>query len=109
MFQFLVKIGLVGYFVLHQQEIAERLCLNKDKPELGCKGKCHLSKQLEKQEQGCKRFPSSTREIQETIVFFEFTAEPNIIPSSDNLSVSPLFSDHLLTGILRDVFHPPQG
>lgn len=109
MFQFFVKIGIVGYFVLHQNEIAARLCLNKDKPELGCKGKCQLRKQLEKQERGCKRFPSSTREIQETVVFIEFAKEVNPILNLENHTVTPLFSDHLLTGILRDVFHPPQG
>lgn len=37
-------------FAINQDYIAEFLCINKDKPELACGGKCHLMKQLEKQE-----------------------------------------------------------
>jgi len=38
---------LVNY-ALNQDYIAEFLCINKDKPELQCNGKCHLVKELEK-------------------------------------------------------------
>ena len=38
-------------YVLNQDYIAEFLCVNKDKPELKCHGKCHLAKQIEKQNQ----------------------------------------------------------
>lgn len=34
---------------LNKDYIAEFLCINKDKPELSCGGKCHLMKQLEKE------------------------------------------------------------
>ena len=37
-------------FAINQDYIAEFLCINKDKPEMACGGKCHLMKQLEKQE-----------------------------------------------------------
>lgn len=46
-------IGSFGYkdallldFIIHQDEIAEEFCENKDKPELHCNGKCHISKEL---------------------------------------------------------------
>ena len=38
-------------YVLNQDYIAEFLCINKDKPELQCNGKCHLVKELEKQQE----------------------------------------------------------
>lgn len=38
-------------YVLNQEYIAEILCINKNKPELKCNGKCHLAKQLEKQQE----------------------------------------------------------
>ena len=31
---------------LNQNFIIENLCINRDKPELECNGKCHLQKQL---------------------------------------------------------------
>ncbi|GGD21719.1 hypothetical protein GCM10011368_24680 [Hyunsoonleella pacifica] len=38
-------------YVLNQDYIAEFLCVNKDKPKLQCNGKCHLAKQIEKQQE----------------------------------------------------------
>lgn len=38
-------------FVLNQDYIAQFLCVNQDKPELQCNGKCHLVKEIEKQQQ----------------------------------------------------------
>lgn len=38
-------------YILNQDYIAEFLCINKEKPELQCHGKCHLVKQLEKQQE----------------------------------------------------------
>ena len=38
-------------YILNQDYIAEFLCINKDKPELQCNGKCHLVKEIEKQQQ----------------------------------------------------------
>lgn len=34
------------YFKLNQKYIEETYCINKDKPELACHGKCHLTKVL---------------------------------------------------------------
>ena len=38
-------------YILNQDYIAEFLCVNKDKPELQCNGKCHLAKELKKQQE----------------------------------------------------------
>ncbi|TWO33707.1 hypothetical protein E1J38_002725 [Seonamhaeicola sediminis] len=38
-------------YVLNQDYIAEFLCINKDKPELQCNGKCHLAKEIKKQQE----------------------------------------------------------
>ena len=37
---------MVGYFYLNQAEIEIAYCINKDKPELDCHGRCHLRSQL---------------------------------------------------------------
>ncbi|MFP2995651.1 hypothetical protein ABN763_07055 [Spongiivirga sp. MCCC 1A20706] len=37
-------------YVVNQDYIAEFLCINKDKPELACKGKCQLMIMYEEQE-----------------------------------------------------------
>ncbi|MCB0402744.1 MAG: hypothetical protein KDD41_11710, partial [Flavobacteriales bacterium] len=33
--------------MFNQSAIAEAFCVNKEKPQLQCNGKCHLAKQLE--------------------------------------------------------------
>lgn len=38
-------------YVLNQDYIVEFLCINKDKPKLQCNGKCHLVKEIEKQQE----------------------------------------------------------
>ncbi len=54
----LLNIYLIGLFApfytlvdfaIHQEEITEEFCENKDKPKLACNGKCHLSKVLANQ------------------------------------------------------------
>ena len=38
-------------YVVNKDYIAEFLCVNKDKPALQCNGKCHLYKEVEKQQE----------------------------------------------------------
>src|ERR1700758_1201773 len=40
---------LVSYS-LNKEFIAKNLCENKDKPKMHCNGKCHLKKELQKEE-----------------------------------------------------------
>ncbi len=37
-------------YALNYEYISTVLCENKDKPEMGCHGKCHLAKEVEKQQ-----------------------------------------------------------
>jgi hypothetical protein len=39
-------LGYVAYFELNIDYIIETYCVNKEKPQLQCNGKCHLAKQL---------------------------------------------------------------
>jgi hypothetical protein len=45
--QCLYKLGVITYFQLHRDYIAEVLCINKDKPAIKCHGHCFLNKNLE--------------------------------------------------------------
>ncbi|MBQ0788969.1 MAG: hypothetical protein KBT69_15830 [Oceanihabitans sp.] len=40
-------VGQVLYYELNIDYIVDTYCVNKDKPELQCNGKCHLAKQLQ--------------------------------------------------------------
>ncbi len=41
----------MGYYIAFNEDFIERLCTNKDKPELNCDGKCELAKMLKQQSQ----------------------------------------------------------
>jgi hypothetical protein len=45
--QCLYKLGLMTYFQLNQDYIAEVFCINKEKPIPMCYGKCFLEKNLD--------------------------------------------------------------
>jgi len=40
------NMGYLAYFELNIDYIVETYCVNKQKPQLACNGKCHLAKQL---------------------------------------------------------------
>ncbi len=44
----LIKTGLLGWYVWNKAEIIARECINRNKPEKQCNGKCYLAKQLKK-------------------------------------------------------------
>ena len=45
------KLNILISFKIHQEYIAKVLCINKEKPQLQCNGKCHLKKELKKDEE----------------------------------------------------------
>lgn len=47
-FQSLVKIGILTWYELNKEYVANNLCENRSKPKLHCNGKCYLNKQLKK-------------------------------------------------------------
>lgn len=46
------KFALIIYWETNQAYITQMFCENKDKPQMCCKGKCYLNKQLKKADEG---------------------------------------------------------
>jgi hypothetical protein len=95
-------------FELNQKYIAAELCVNKNRPEMHCNGKCYLMKKLkqaEDKEQKQERQSQKTQ-IQDALVVtspaFKQYALAEIkfhIPSSMGMPQS----------IRNSIFHPPQS
>ncbi|WP_010522401.1 hypothetical protein [Aquimarina agarivorans] len=66
-------VGIVGNYSLNINEIIEKYCINKDKPQLKCNGQCHLRKQLSVTGSSNKEKHSNKIEVALAIpiVFFE--------------------------------------
>jgi hypothetical protein len=104
----LTWIGIVIDFKINQDFIAEFLCINKNKPESTCNGKCHLSDQLKKAEEEEKKQASNTiRERTEIICFcsksslkFRFFAD-RLVDGLNPVWIKDFYSFSYLTYIFR--------
>lgn len=61
--------------------ITEKLCINKNNPNLHCNGKCYLSKQLKKAEENEKKQSKSLLEKDEVVTVYEDQIAITYIPS----------------------------
>lgn len=100
------QVVIMLNYVINYEYISEVLCENKDKPELDCHGKCHLEKELKKDEQ---RKTDETRAINEIALYLSFhTVEAVLktIPAERENDVFLYQSEHSNEHI-HSVFHPP--
>lgn len=94
-------------YVINQNYIAEFLCINKDKPELKCNGKCYLAKQLkEASEEKEKNLPAITMKDYPIgiIAFIVFeTSQTTTTITTNNFQ----YNNRYAFTYLNSVFHPP--
>ena len=100
-------------YVVNYDYIANVLCENKDKPEMHCNGKCHLTKELAKEAGAEDKNPlnSNTSKteipqfiISENIHEYIFTSETEIT-SVKNIGYLPNLNSFLF---IPKILHPPQ-
>ncbi|MBC7426102.1 MAG: hypothetical protein H7321_06165 [Bacteroidia bacterium] len=106
-FQCTLQLGIITWFSVNRASIAEQYCVNKDKPELCCKGKCFLDKQLQKAENN----NNVTKSFSEQDIPFFIVPEKNLQQTEfvfiNNIPVHvfPLSS----SGFNGDIFNPPKS
>src|SRR5690606_1378345 len=103
---------MVNYIVDYNY-IVTVLCENKDKPEMQCNGKCHLTKELAKEAGAEDKNPLNNKttkteipqySISENISEYTFASETEII-SFRNIGYKPNLNSSLFTS---KILHPPQ-
>jgi hypothetical protein len=110
--QYLIKLSIVINFNLFQEEIIAKCCVNKNRPELECYGKCYLQKQIRTvdnnniplQNNGIKKFHETDLFIIEDTdfihTFYTNTLEKRIFSYFNSF----LIDQNALFGLLK----PPQ-
>lgn len=109
--QSLVKLGILTWYEINKQYVADKLCENKNKPQLNCNGKCYLKKQLKKADANSDSNKSTTSN--ERMDMLEC-----ILPES--FCISLLFESSLVQSLVSYsnqycfsyvalVFHPPSA
>lgn len=94
-------------FEMNQSYIAAKLCENRDKPMMHCKGKCYLKKQLKQAEEKEKSQENSSKKsnFQEALITERFKLR---VPAT---SLEALWLPELSFHIPRyssTIFQPPQ-
>ncbi len=75
------KTIITTNFFINQDDIIELFCINKDKPQLQCNGKCHLAKELVKVETQNEDQPFSQNKTEYNIELTFNITEKTAIPS----------------------------
>lgn len=101
----------VFQYVINYEYISEVLCINKEKPEMHCNGKCHLMQELAKASNDEKPL-SSDKKSQHSEIEVLFIEELNIFcftKQSDFILTTPIiYYSNLYSHInCNSVFHPP--
>lgn len=95
-------------YLVNQESITEKYCVNKDKPQLNCKGKCHLSKELKKDTERKTEGQITTSEI---LLFCENIYSVQLILGStatDRKTNVFCYKKRVTTGVPGSIFHPPK-
>jgi hypothetical protein len=91
------------------QDFFKEICINKDKSETHCNGKCHLKKQIQESEK--EKSEKEKFLLQKELDVFVKTYY-KIIPNPKFTKTNlPIFKNKtILKGLfIFDIFHPPQN
>ncbi len=66
-------------FISTQEKIIDEYCINKERPEMQCNGKCYLSKQLKETEQQSDQLLIKNIRFAENCLYFECFSIPFIL------------------------------
>lgn len=100
------KLAVVVNFELNKGFIIAKLCENKAKPKMRCNGKCHLKKQLQKEDKKEKQ-QNSAKEKSEVQFFSEsfFVITKQYFEQQEARTFSTFLKPY--STCLLSVFHPP--
>lgn len=105
MLQSLLHLGLIAYYNINQSEIENLYCVNKDKPEMCCKGKCYIGKRLD---QSNRQLPAKDTQEERDIPLFLVSSTASLLTFPESKSMLPSgLNAELCEGHLGSIHHPP--
>ncbi|MCD8528555.1 MAG: hypothetical protein LRY27_00890 [Chitinophagales bacterium] len=97
-------------FYTYQKQLTETFCVNKDKPEMHCNGKCHLKSAFEKTEQ--QQQNNKANDVRESSFFFPVFYAESILQVPKKLDEISIFNFRVLAltaSYTFTILHPPQN
>jgi hypothetical protein len=107
-FQSFYSAGFTAWFYFNRTSIAQKLCINKAKPEMKCNGKCYLKKKLKEAES--KNEEQSPQQIKEWVSIAPFIISSNSFqfnPATQSYIFIPQMENEYNSHIHFAIFHPP--
>ena len=104
------KLEIVLAFKINQDFITARYCVNKDKPQMHCEGRCVLAKKLKQAEQNEEKQRMEHQEKANVLFFckmnrLEIDQSVSLEPS---LRINACYLRFKPSGFVSDIFKPPQ-
>jgi hypothetical protein len=97
---------IIADYQLNKDFIAKNLCENRDKPQMHCNGKCHLMKQIEKDQKRDSTPVNNKIKFQAQF----FSESTSVFTYSDpSINLNQVFAYIPVSSVehLRSIFHPP--
>ncbi len=95
-------------YVMNKDYIATVLCINQDKPELACEGKCHLKKRIVEEEQSDNE-EQNVLEVRLLSFHLPIIECCKLNVLTDNPIHKFLFCLNYDFSETYDIFHPPRA
>ncbi len=96
-----------AYYYLDKYDFIERLCENKDTPEMQCEGKCHLKKVSESNTNDDKE-PFKAMNLKEITLFIVEQSSFEFVNNASKRALINNYSNLYCNSISRALDHPPQ-
>lgn len=94
-------------YVINQDYIAEYLCINKDKPEMHCNGKCYLMEMLASENQEKKQNLPAIDLREYPIGFVQVLHVPTKVELSVTVTQNNTYIEQYSYLFNHTLFHPP--
>lgn len=98
----LVRTG----FEMNKKYIAEKLCENRTRPWMQCKGRCVLVKKIREAEEKEAKEMYKAPQYEAVLVISSSLNTPHI---TDQVQDHPLNDFILVSSYLNEIFHPPSA
>jgi hypothetical protein len=104
--QIFSNVVIIVNYVINKEYISKTFCENRNKPKMHCNGKCHLMKQLQKENKK-EKSPLATIKGKAQVQFFENTYRFSFFSPSAAINSFPAHPDGKVASVIIPVFHPP--
>jgi hypothetical protein len=102
------KLFIVLDLRLNRSYIAQNLCVNRDKPQMHCNGKCHMMKVMKQEQKKDQDNPERKAENKFELVCAD-GPQAKLTPAFTMTDFSyPWIKEIIYAGFSTNSFHPPQ-